>query len=684
MNKKSLITLIIVVAILLIVVGMFSYSNMTARAVDESGDVSFAEKVSDFFNTVFGGNEEQGEINPDGPASTSYEKSWLDYNMTQITKKTMNWDDLIASGGGENPGSDDGGSGGEDLTGVENEGSDSLLKDKISDFFKKTFTGDAIATGSNIVFFDGNLVYMQATGLDAGEQVYFYLYESDFLENGDDDTIIADSSMAVTANASGVATFAWQVAQDDIISAWSEDEDESAEIGVYEFYFNVIRGAYPGDGSTPPPVGTPEQKILELTIVYPDQNPNTIDYLGNAEGAWTTKDYLNSLEEFTFNQSQDNNVGMFVTSIVEDPNSQANVSFEIWEKDDSPLEDSGTPPNPTVNYDDLIINNTISSSIINQSIAQALWDITYENIQASEVEDYYEFYFKINYLGQSKSFRNFILNVTAVNYTGIDPGNGTDDCDGVDYCLDHQSQSMCEDPCLGVIDNEAIANPSANCSDTNVNCYCAWVDYECIFKSINSASLSVGSCEYIESGVEEDCSNSGYLTTSYAASWQWNTENCYTTLNECLLTIENSVEQSCSQADGCWRKINPTYLNCEDYDDLSLCSIEDPGSIGNQIKEDNWWLWILFLILGILVVVAVILFFIVRRKLLKQREKDLFTTKQNYNNVSNYILKEKKKGLPNYEIKAKLIKAGWTNKQVDYALQKASKNIGKNPINVTK
>ena len=616
-------------------------------------------------------------------------KFWLDSNRkTKITQKKMNWENLTKTSPGINVSNNSG-------IGI----SASVIR--------------GLGTTWTLTLKDSNLVYMAASGLPlaANTIVYFEIYEKDSSEGGLDDTIITGSSISASVGADGNVSASWQVSQENINAARSEDNVNPDGSITYEFYFKII------DPSTRLTYDFLGDGVLDLTIVFPtnvdscgngkcepelgetsitcpaDCKKTTGTYLKDAKGAWADETLEYEITDYEFVEGQENVVGLFVGFIDLMNEIPENLYFEIWERDSAIPESNSDGLNNnslTIDYDDAILaDGSLNSLISEEGIATSLWSIQPEQLALAGQEDFYEFYFKIRYKDESKSFRDILLNLSIGEGLGGGGGggggSGEDECEGVNYCSDHLTKPMCNSPCEGVLGNEGTLNAEADCSNLNVDCYCFWneVDDECSFAYSNSLN-TIGLCEYTQANVQEDCEDSGYLITSYNAFWSWQSDNCYSSLDECLLTIGNGADQSCSQADGCWRKINSIYVECENYDELTLCSYSGPGSIGSQIKEESNLWWIILLIFGILVILTLIFFFIARKKMKENREKELFQTKQNLQNISSYISREKKKGIPNYEIKTKLLKSGWTNAQVDYALKKVSKHMGKNPTNVAK
>jgi len=650
------------------------------KAAESDGTYEFYFNISVGDESRMFGEGLNVQIQGKNNSNQNKNKFWLDSDRkTKINQKTMNWENLTKSNTNVN---------------LENLGTGNVIK--------------GLGTGT-ITLKNSNLVYMAASGLpiSANTIVYFEVYEKDSSEGGLDDLIRTGSSITASMGADGNVSASWFVSQEDIKLAKSDDNLNADGSITYEFYFKII------DSSTESVYDPLGDELLNLKIIYletadhcgnglcePEFGETIITcpadckkitgetYLSKAEGAWADEALEYEITDYIFIEGQDNVVGLFVgyINLMNEP--PEDMYFEVWEKDFAVPEANSDGLNnnsPTIDYDDAIITDgSLSGLVAEEGIAAVLWFIKPEQLALAGQEDSYEFYFNIRYKNENKSFRDALLNLSIENDFN---NGGDDDCENVYYCSDHLTKSMCNNPCNGVLENEITLNSEAECSNSNVDCYCAWDDEsdECFFAYSNSMN-EIGLCEYTQAGVEEDCDVSGYIKTNYNAIWSWQPDNCYSSLEGCLETIENGIDESCIEKDSCWRKVDSTYLTCENYEEVTLCSYGgDPGTnIGGYIQGDknDWW-WIILLIFGILVIGAFIWFFIIRRKREAEKEIRLFKTKQNFLNLSNYIAKEKKAGKLNYEIKDRLLKVGWTAAQVDYAMKKISKDINMKKKSVT-
>ena len=206
-----------------------------------------------------------------------------------------------------------------------------------------------------------------------------------------------------------------------------------------------------------------------------------------------------------------------------------------------------------------------------------------------------------------------------------------------------------------------------------------WSNGECGFSYNIISSVGVGECNYIQGEVQDDCENSGLMITPYEANWTWGAGNCYNYSSNCTDAITDPITESCLQKDGCWRRIDYSYENCTDYEDSIDCSSwtgtgggddEPLGEILKKSKDYYWW-WIL-IIVGI-IVVAVAIYFAMKKLKKGDIETRLFKTKENLNNILNYIKNARAQKMPDSEIRNSLLKVGWTQEQIAYAFKKSVK-----------
>ena len=581
------------------------------------------------------------------PSFAELIQKWLDGNkVTVITKKTINWSLLIPPHSSEN----------------------SIVIES------STLTGSTITGYASSGNYPNNLVYMNASGLIVGSTVLFEVWESDFGEDNSNDSIRTGMHATVaTVNSEGNAVAPWYVLKNDIYNALSGDSFNSSGVGNFEFYYKVKYG----NGSSN--VYAPVKNFLNLQIVGYSSNIITISRLSNAQGIWANSEFNAGLTHYVYQTGTSNIVGMYVSEI--NPSSDDDdVYFEIWERDD----DSANPGDSDGD-DPIIIDNSLSSPVIN-GVANTTWTITSQNLLDAGNETYYEFYYKIRYLTESKSFRNVLLNVTINNSVSGNNTNNTGGggggayCDDIFYCSDYLTSYKCNsDPCSDVLINEFDLNPEADCSNPNVNCYCLWSNGECGFSYSVISSVGVGECSYIQGEVQDDCENSGLMITPYEANWTWGAGNCYNYSSNCTDAITDPITESCLQKDGCWRRIDYSYENCTDYEDSIDCSSwtgtgggddEPLGEILKKSKDYYWW-WIL-IIVGI-IVVAVAIYFAMKKLKKGDIETRLFKTKENLNNILNYIKNARAQKMPDSEIRNSLLKVGWTQEQIAYAFKKSVK-----------
>jgi len=667
-------------------------SALTKNA--QNGEVSFEWTVSssditragtennyDFiFKAINGNDVKRYDLNPlkvnvnwnVNPPGLNKEKSWLDKDKkTKIKTKSMNWNDLPLNGGS---------------------GVNSNLT-LISGGTGVKFTG---ITGGVINLIGNNLIYMNASGIGAtpGSTVYFEIWEKDSQEGGSDDAVrigLKSISATVDSNQNAIASF--YVNREDINLASSSDPITN-NVGNYEMYFKVRNSS---NYYFPIPEGN--YSLLNLRIIYssgygavcgngiceagenstncPQDCPPNSNYLTNARGLWADEEFGSEIYTFNYVLGETNQVGLYVDGIEASAEGKT-LNFGVWEKDygASSNENNSGLEGPTGVLDDLIVPYGNLNSVINGGVAGSIWTINSQNLADAGNESVYQFYFKVGILNENKSFENKLLNVSVVDSIS---GGGGDYCDDIYYCSDYETESKCnEDPCYDVLDNEFNLNPEADCSNPNVYCYCYWTSGdECKFSYDKKSSNDLGNCNFIQLGVQDDCENSGLLITSYEATWNWSSENCYNNSNDCTNAIINAIEESCLQKDGCWRKVDYSYDNCTNYEESTACSTT--GGLGGEgifddpiaiIKDkNNWWI---FLIIGI-VIIGLIIFFVVRRLKKGDIETRLFKTKENFNNILSYIKNARVQKMPDSEIRKSLSRVGWTEQQINYAFKKASK-----------
>jgi len=199
---------------------------------------------------------------PGGPGpSTIMGKNWLDSDqITQITEKTISWNDLTPL-----------------------QGYTSNDKDEIFKFTGNLIIGDDILNygeSSGETSSKKNLVYMNASdiGVAPGTIVYFNVYEKDDSSEGgiDDNIRIGGEAIKVSVDANQNAVAPIFLSQMDIRRASSGDGmefDGSIAKGIGEFYYEVIYFS-DASGSNDPGQGTVVgEGILYLTITFPNYSP---------------------------------------------------------------------------------------------------------------------------------------------------------------------------------------------------------------------------------------------------------------------------------------------------------------------------------------------------------------------------------------------------------------------------
>ena len=432
------------------------------------------ENIYDFvFESKMGSNVKKYtplfnvKIISNGPSNKS--KSWLDNNRrTKIITKSMNWSKLPLNNGGSNN---------EGVYVPPAGGNVGLPAGSTGG----VITGNPTA-GENAgnILLNHSLIYMNASGLIVGSNVSFEVWEKDTLEGGSDDPIrVGSNSISAIVDINSNAVDSFYVNQEDINAMKSGDPinyvNNTAE---YELYFKLKNSS--GYIS----INEGNYSLLKLKVIYPVgygvvcgdgfcQSPienstncpqDCLDilnsnYLTDALGIWANSEFNAGLTHYVYQAGTSNVVGMYVSKI--NPSSDDDdVYFEIWERDD----DSANPGDSDGD-DPIIIDNSLSSPVIN-GVANTTWTITSQNLLDAGNETYYEFYYKIRYLTESKSFRNVLLNVTINNSVSGNNTNNTGGggggayCDDIFYCSDYLTSYKCNsDPCPDVLINEFDLNP---------------------------------------------------------------------------------------------------------------------------------------------------------------------------------------------------------------------------------
>jgi hypothetical protein len=445
---------------------------------------------------------------------------------------------------------------------------------------------------------------------------------------------------------------------------------------------------------------------------------NDTGNLSESNGMWKDKSMNDSITQFYWNEEEENVVIAFVSDIPSNFEGEE-INFSIWETDSIYAEDltQESSEDTTLNVLTTFTTNTNTGNIIasvkkliisgtsvvdSNGEAYFKWDITEDDLNESgfEEDDKYEFYFGIKANnGESQIFGTKILNVYAYDNTSTECGNGIcesgedfdncpedcsstgDDCEDVFYCSDHLSQNLCENPCIGALENEIQLNSDVDCSNESIDCACAWIDDECSF--VYNEKEGFGSCLYVNGEIIDNCYNSGTLIMTYEAIWNWNEDNCYETKEECEEGFEDNFTfgMECINRESCWRQSDFSYDECKDYQETKDCSSSgeiDDDQISKKTEKKEWYTEIWFLVILAILIVLLILFllwFLLRRKNKKSKEEKLFKNKNNLFNIMSYINNVKRKGMPDDQVKTNLKRSGWTPAQISYAMKKYS---GKN------
>jgi hypothetical protein len=108
---------------------------------------------------------------------------------------------------------------------------------------------------------------------------------------------------------------------------------------------------------------------------------------------------------------------------------------------------------------------------------------------------------------------------------------------------------------------------------------------------------------------------------------------------------------------------------------LNRLSIDSGGSDNINDDKTNWTLFVLMIIF--LIIIAIVVFIAMQLWYKKNYENALFKNKNNLYNLMAYIESSKRKGLERNEIETNLIRSGWKQEQIDYALNKhGGKGVG--------
>jgi len=249
--------------------------------------------------------------------------------------------------------------------------------------------------------------------------VYFEIYEKDNVidtpgEDGYNDPIrVGNNNLTgiLECDPNSLASYvisSWEISLNDINNAGTEAD------GIYEFYYKVI---YYEISTLEEFEKTYNNTILNINIIW--DNVTIIEDLSS-----TWYDFsLNPIEIAKFDSvdltnptpSIDNSLYFELTGFPKTSVGQK-VNVEIYENDSV---DGLT--------DDAIRTDTISleGTIDADGKVMVLWKLTEEDIIAAETEDQYEFYAKINVLGEEISFKDYpvFVEVTDTPATYLDNAN---------------------------------------------------------------------------------------------------------------------------------------------------------------------------------------------------------------------------------------------------------------------
>ena len=306
-------------------------------------------------------------------------------------------------------------------------------------------------------------------------------------------------------------------ANDLLTAPWTINDvniNDCGESYACEFYFEI------GDI-------TSGELVVTIIDTIPDEEMFT-----NTIGEWRNQQGIQK-SYWPYEDGQQNTVVVYLTNISALEGTP--IQIEIYE--DNLI---GRDQIRTISEED-----AISTTVGNNGVAFALWDMTIEDIQdagnGGTAENMWEFYFNVvaTNTGEEREFSDEILNVENAS------GEVGDDCININSCgslLDSTACSQWEecypDPLLIQIFNDTGYDV---CTLLDINCYCSWEETGCEEGSSYTApnpgggTIVLGNCVKTDTTPpEQNCDEGGTISISWTAEWVWDGGNLgYLTPGEC-------------------------------------------------------------------------------------------------------------------------------------------------------